>query len=199
MEETIVFIDDGFLAKLSKYFGNGKYLKFNRIDFSKNFAGKQSLVCEKIFYYTAPPFQSEPPTKDEELRKKGHDNFVKKLSKSGEVIIREGRVQRLKIDGKFIYKQKAVDSLAIIDLMSIPLKYSNVKKIILVSSDSDFVPAVESLREFGVKTILYTYYEKRRDSNFSRSNELIKCVDKYVLLTKEDFINALLDKNKRKD
>ncbi|MBU4086838.1 MAG: hypothetical protein KKB21_04660, partial [Nanoarchaeota archaeon] len=26
-----VFIDDGFLAKLSKYFGNGKYLRFDRV------------------------------------------------------------------------------------------------------------------------------------------------------------------------
>lgn len=36
MEETLVFIDAGFLSKLSKYFGGGEYLKYNIINFSKN-------------------------------------------------------------------------------------------------------------------------------------------------------------------
>ena len=106
--------------------------------------------------------------------------------------IREGRCQRLKIDGKFIYKQKAVDSLAIIDLMSIPLEYPNIKKVILIASDSDFVPAIERLRKLNIKIILYTYYEKGRKAKFSTSNELIKLVHKYVLLTKDDFENAKL-------
>ena len=35
MDKTLVFIDDGFLSKLSKHFGNGKYLKIHRKDFSK--------------------------------------------------------------------------------------------------------------------------------------------------------------------
>ncbi|MBI3623722.1 NYN domain-containing protein [Candidatus Pacearchaeota archaeon] len=196
LSDTLVFIDDGFLAKLSKYLGGERYLRFDKIVFAKNIARKQNLQCKQIFYYTAPPFQNDPPTKEEEVRKEGYDKFIGSLQKNHEVTIREGRVQRLKINNEFIYKQKAVDSLAIIDLMKVPLKYPLIKKIILVSSDSDFVPAVESLKEFGVKTILYTYYKKKRNTNFSRSNELIKSVYKYVLLTKEDFDNAPLDKNK---
>jgi hypothetical protein len=46
---------------------------------------------------------------------------------------------------------------------------------------------IEKLRVNNVKTILYTYYEKKRNSHFSRSNYLIKSVHKYVQLTKEDF------------
>ena len=30
MNNTLIFIDEGFLSKLSKYFGEGKYLKFDR-------------------------------------------------------------------------------------------------------------------------------------------------------------------------
>lgn len=78
MEETLFFADDGFIAKLSKYFGNGKYLKFNRITFAKNLAKKQNLICKKIFYYVAPPFQSEPPLKNE-IIKEGYDKFIKGL------------------------------------------------------------------------------------------------------------------------
>ena len=150
--------------------------------------------CKQIFYYTAPPFQSDNPTKTEAEKYKKYESFKNQLSKSQIISIREGRCQRLKINNLFLYKQKAVDSLAIIDLMSIPIKYPNVKKIIIISSDSDFVPAIQSLRELGIKTILYTYYERRRDTNFSRNNELIKSVHKYVLLNKEDLNNTLLKK-----
>jgi len=106
----------------------------------------------------------------------------------------EGRCQRLKIDGEFIFKQKAVDVLLTMDLTNVPIKYPDVKKIILIATDSDFVPVVENLQSQKVKTILYTYYEKKRNTNFSRSNNLIKSVYKYVLLTKEDFEECRLEK-----
>ncbi len=43
------------------------------------------------------------------------------------------------------------------------------------------------MEKLGIKVVLYTYYDKKRNSNFSRSNDLIKSVYKYVLLKKEDF------------
>ena len=60
-KETLVFVDETFLEKLSKHFGQGKYLKFDKISFLLSLAKKQSLMCKKIFYYTAPPFQSPTP------------------------------------------------------------------------------------------------------------------------------------------
>jgi len=197
MENTLILQDGGFLSKLSKHFGSGKYLKYDLINFSKNIAKKQNLFCKRIFYYTAPPFQSARPTEDESRRYKVYEKFRRKLSNYKLISIREGRCQRLKIDGKYIYKQKAVDTLAIIDLMSIPLKYPNIKKVILIASDSDFVPAVKELDKLNIKTILYTYYEKRRTAKFSTSNNLIKSVHKYVLLTKKDFEDDKLIKYKR--
>jgi len=192
-KDTLVFIDANFLSKLSKHFGNGKYLVYDLIKLSENLSGKQKLNCKKFFYYTASPFQSSIPTIEEEKKKDGYDKFLDKLRKRG-VIVREGRCQRLKCEGDFVYKQKAVDILLSMDLMSVPLDYPKIKRIILISSDSDFVPIVESLEEKGVKTILYTYYEKIRDTPFSVSNHLIKSVHKYVLLTKEDFDNSPLIK-----
>jgi len=181
-KETLVFIDSNFISKLSKHFGNGKYILYDLVIFSENLAKKQNLLCKKICYYTAPPFQSSIFTKEEQIKKVGYVKFIDKLRKMG-VVVREGRCQRLKIDGKFEYKQKGVDILLAMDLMNIPLKFPQVKKAILIASDSDFVPIIESLREQEIKTILYTYYEKRRDTIFSRSNHLIKSVYKYVLLS----------------
>lgn len=194
MEDTLVLVDEGFLSKLSKFFGKGRYIKFDKIKFSKNLAKKQNLFCRHIFYYTAPPFQGYPASKDEIKRREKHDKFIKKLSKSSIITIREGRCQRLKIDGKFIYKQKAVDSLVIIDMMRIPIEYKNIKKIILIASDSDFVPVIEYLKKLNIEIILYTNYSKKRESGFSRSNELLKVVNRYVEITKQDFENAPLKK-----
>ena len=193
--KTIVIIDAGFLSKLSKYFGGGRYLKYNIINFSKSIAKKQDFICEHIYYYTAPPFQSNKPTKEESERYKNYENFKNKLLKENIISIREGRCQRLKIDGKFIYGQKGVDALAIIDLMSVPLLYKDMKTIILIANDSDFVPVVKKLKEFNINVILYTHYLKNRKSSFSRSNELLKAVSKYVELIKEDFDIAPLDKS----
>lgn len=195
MESTLVLLDAGFLSKLSKHFGKGNYLKYDIIAFAKNLAKKQNLFCKHVFYYTAPPFQSDKPTNEEAERYRKYTKFIKKISKDTLITIREGRCQRLKIDGNFIFKQKAVDSLAIIDLMSVSIEHPEIRKIILVASDSDFVPVVERLKKVNIRTILYTYYEeKNRRSIFSTSNELIKSVYKYVLLTKENFDIAKLNK-----
>jgi len=197
MEETIVFIDETFLEKLSKHLGDGKYIKYDKVLFAENLAKVQGLFCKNIFYYTSPPFQSPNPSKIEEKKKDGYDRFVNKLRARG-VIVREGRCQRLKIDGEFTFKQKAVDVLLAMDLTNVPLENQNIKKIILISSDSDFVPVIQNLERKGIKTILYTYYEKKRDTPFSRSNHLIKSVYKYALLKKEDFDMAKLIKEKKK-
>ncbi|MBS3077125.1 NYN domain-containing protein [Candidatus Pacearchaeota archaeon] len=196
MEKTVVLIDAGFLSKLSRYFGSGKYLNYDIISFSKNLAAKQKLACEHIYYYTAPPFQSDNPTKTEAEKYKKYESFKNQLSKSQIISIREGRCQRLKIDGNFIYKQRGVDALAIIDLMSVPIEYKDIKKILLIANDSDFVPVVKKPKQIGIKIFLYTYYSKRRESSFSRSNELLKTVSEYGQITRQDFINSPLEKSK---
>ena len=82
----------------------------------------------------------------------------------------------------------------IIDIMSLPLKYKEIKKIILIACDSDFVPVVNEIKRSDIEVILFTYFTKKRNTNFSRSNDLIKSVSKYVLQSKQDFENAPLIK-----
>ena len=43
MEETLVFIDEGFLDKLTKLFGDGVRLKFDKFEFAKAIAEKQAF------------------------------------------------------------------------------------------------------------------------------------------------------------
>ena len=197
MDKTLVFIDDGFLSKLSKFFGDGRHLKLYRKKFANFLCSKENLICEKIFVYTSAPFQSPRITKEEVKRKEGYDRFIRSLLEEN-IIVREGRCQRLKIGNEFVFNQKGVDTLLTMDLMKVPLKYREIKRIILVASDSDFVPIIKDLQfEEGVEVVLYTYFDRNRKSKFSTSNELIKSAHKYVVLNKNDFLEVSKNENRR--
>ena len=190
MEKVIFFIDAGFLSKVSYKLGEGHYFKYDLLKFSKLLSGKQSLIFKHLFFYNAPPFQSQNPTNEERKRKTAYDEFVLKLNVNKEVTIREGRCQRLKVDGKYLYKQKGVDTLITMDLMKLPTEESKVKNIVLIASDSDFVPIINHLKKSGINVFLYTYFERDRKSKFSTSNKLLGAVTRYFKLRKEDFQNC---------
>jgi len=192
MEKVVVMVDAGFLSKVSYKLGEGHYFKYNLLKFVKNLAGKQDLIFKHLFFYNSPPFQSSKPSKQENKRKEDYDSFTQKLNQNKEVTIREGRCQRLKIDGIYKYKQKGVDTLLTMDLMDIPNLHPKVNKIILIASDSDFVPIINRLKDMGRDIILYTYFERSRKSKFSTSNKLLKAVTRYIKLTKQDFLNSRL-------
>ncbi|MEK6859481.1 MAG: NYN domain-containing protein [Nanoarchaeota archaeon] len=200
MEETLVFIDEGFLDKLTKLLGNGIRLKFDKFEFAKKIAEKQNLICEHLFYYTAPPFQGTPPTKKEKSMKEGYDKFIFSLSKNKNITVREGRCQRIiSSNGKIDYNQKGVDVLLTIDLSHIKEDFPEIKKVVLISSDTDFCPVIKDIeKREDIEIILYTYFDKKRGSKFSLSNELISCCSKYFKLTKQDFENAPLNKEEER-
>ena len=201
MEDTLVFVDEGFLDKLTKLFGDGKRLKFDKFDFAKRISKKQNLLCKQLFYYTCPPFQSEISSEKERSMKEGYDKFISALSKNKDIIIRQGRCQRIiNQDGKIEFNQKGVDVLLTIDLSHINDDFPEIRKLILVSSDTDFCPIIKDVKKReNIEVILYTYFDRKRGSKFSLSNELISCCSKYVKLTKEDFTSCLLNKNKKEN
>ena len=185
-EKVLVFIDAGFLSELSKHFGKREYLKFKINDFVNNLCLNNGFIPEKIFYYTLPPYQSNKPDKEQVERKEKYDSFRGSLIKEG-IIFREGRIQRLKINNEFIYKQKGTDTLLTIDLSHIKEDYFDIKKIILISSDTDFCPVIEDIKKRRMKIILFTYFDRKRGSPFSLSNHLLKSCSKWIKLTEGDF------------
>ena len=113
--------------------------------------------------------------------------------------VEEGRVQKIRdSDGKVKYTQKGVDTLLIMRLSFVPIDFSNIKKIVLVSSDTDFCPVIEELKAKNIEVILYSYNERKRDTKFSISNHLIRCCSIYIKLSKQDFDGVPL-KNKPKN
>lgn len=187
MENAFVFIDGAYLSLVSKYFGKGKYLKIDLFLFANYLASKQNLVCSKLFYYTAPPYQSSQPTIKENKLKAGYDSFINKIKSNHKIVLREGRLQKL---GDNEFAQKGVDTLITMDLMEAPLR-DNLKTIILLTSDTDFVPILNKLRnDYKIKIILYYFTDRIRNSGFSMSNYILTACDIKVLLKIEDFYNC---------
>lgn len=149
--------------------------------FAKNIAKSKNLECKKIYFYTAPPYQSSIPTKEENTRKANYDKFILKLEEVG-IIIREGRCQ--KIDN--IFQQKGVDTLLTIDLSRIPKK-EEIYDVIVLTSDTDFVPIINDLSEDGINVILAYFTDKKRKSGLSLSNHLWRACKDKIRIKKEYF------------
>lgn len=182
LKETIVFIDGEYLSLVSKRLLGSDKPAYDLQRFAFNLAKEQNLWCKRVFYYTAPPYQSKKTTKQEDDRKSRYDKFISRLVRRG-FIVREGRCQKTGDS----FRQKGVDTLLTMDLLEMPLS-EGVTTLILVTGDTDFVPVLDRIRsKHGVKVALYYYSDRVRDSRFSMSNHLINACDKRVALSKAHF------------
>lgn len=157
------------------------------------FARFSDLLCadsnmERLFtfYYDCPPFQSDPPTKEEKTRKSGFDRFVYKLKTYPRFQVRLGKLSRVDSqcehcgDKTTKYKQKRVDNLLTVDLTRAIWK-DNISKAILITGDSDFVPAVEEANRAQILT--HVYY--LRSANTAIHDELFMACSERTEITRQ--------------
>jgi len=188
MEDTLIFVDDGFFGLVKKHFQEESKKTARYLQTFRNICKKEKLNLKHLFIYTAPPYQSPNPTKKEDFLMSRYQNMTKMLRNKKWVTLREGRCQKfIGRSGKEDFCQKGIDALIIMDMYDFKEKYPEIKKIILIASDSDFVPVIERMKQKKVEIILYTYFDRKRNSRFSTSNHLLKIVSRWVKLTKKDF------------
>jgi uncharacterized LabA/DUF88 family protein len=188
MDETLIFVDDGFFGLVKKHFQreDGKPKRY--LQTFRNICKKEKLSLKHLFVYTCPPYQSPKPTKKEDFLTSRYQSMTKMFRNKEWVTLREGRCQKI-IDsnGEEDFCQKGVDALVIMDMYDIKDNYPNIKKIILIASDSDFVPLIERMKQRGFEIIIYTYFDRTRNSRFSTSNHLLKVASRWEKLTSRDF------------
>ncbi len=187
MEDTLIFVDDGFFGLVKKHFQkeDGKPNKY--LQTFRNICKKENFNLKHLFVYTAPPYQSPNQTEREAFLMSRYQNMTKMLRKKRWITLREGRCQKyINEKGKEDFCQKGVDALVIMDMYDIKENYPEIKKIILIASDS--VPVIKRMKQKGFKIIIYTYFDRKRKSKFSTSNQLLKIASKWVKLNKEDFL-----------
>ncbi|MBS3170409.1 NYN domain-containing protein [Candidatus Woesearchaeota archaeon] len=188
MEDTLIFVDDGFFGLVKKHFSNECKKTQKYLQTFRNICKKENLNLKHLYIYTAPPFQSSKPTEKENFLMGKYQNMTQMLRMKKWITLREGRCQKhINIEGREEFCQKGVDALIIMDLYDISENYPQIKKVIMIASDSDFVPIIERMKNKGFEIILYTYFDRERKSRFSTSNHLLKVVSKWIKLTKEDF------------
>jgi uncharacterized LabA/DUF88 family protein len=175
MEERIFIIIDGnnFYHRL-KEVDLKNLLNFNYEKFTQFLVGKRKLVLRK--YYIG-AVREEPNIKSKEMMR-NQRILLGKLQKEGWEI---GFGQLLKTNEG--YHEKGVDVLIAVDLLV--GAYEDIyDTAILVSSDTDLIPAIERVRLRG-KKIEYIGFSHKP------SYGLIKNSDIRKLLTKEDLMSFL--------
>ncbi len=188
MEDCVVIIDDGFYKLVKKYFQDRGDVRGKLLKSFRNICKNEDFKLKHLFFCTAPPYQNKIPTKKEDFLKQKHDRLVSLLGYKKWITVQEGRCQRLKMDENYKYFQKGVDSWIIFDLARLKLDFPEVKKVVLVSSDSDFAPIIKEIQERdNIEVVLYTYFDKKRGSPFSLSNHLLDACFRFVKLKEEDF------------
>lgn len=161
-----VLIDGAYLTKiLDVDFGKPK---IDLARFSDILCGKNERL--RTYYYNCMPYQSCPPTEEERRRFAAMDKFVYTLKKLPRFEVKLGRLGC--IGGEFV--QKRVDIALAVDLVRLSCGRM-IGKAVIVTGDSDFVPAIEAAKEAGVLTVLYY-------SPSSIHDELLSAVDESVVI-----------------
>ncbi len=170
MDKAAVFIDGGYLSKVLKnVFGE------SAIDFLK----LSDLVCGgcerfRTYYYNCMPYQSNPPTAEEQALYSGMQSFIFNLSRLPRFEIRLGRLQKI---SPSLFRQKGIDVLLSIDMVQIAWT-NKIEKAVLVSGDSDFTPAIKRTKEAGVLT---TLYYSRGPGVYTHDELWIACDERYEI------------------
>jgi len=175
MHRSALFIDGGYLAKVLKSsFGE------RRIDYLK----LSEKLCEdserlRTYYYNCMPYQSHPPTRKETERFAKADRFLFTLRRLPRFEVRLGKLSR--IGGQFV--QKRVDILLAVDLVRMSWD-KQIQTAVLLTGDSDFVPAVQAAKDAGVLTQLHY------SSNAVHDELLDTCDDCFEITT--DLIDEVM-------
>ena len=186
MGVTAVFIDGGYLEKVLQHEHAGAQVDFERLVSAMVDQGDELL---RAYYYHCLPYQSDPPTEAEKARYAPKHRFFTALRHLPRFEVRLGRLafRGRSADGKPIFQQKGVDLMLGVDMVRLATK-GRIAKMVLVSGDSDFTPAVEAVKQEGVLATLWHGGHAARPSR-----ELVEKSDDRRELT-SSFIQSVLRK-----
>jgi uncharacterized LabA/DUF88 family protein len=152
MGQTAIFVDGGYFDRVSRDCGSP------RIDFGKlatELSKPDDLL--RTYYYHCLPYMSPVPTQEEEERYAGKQRFFSALNRLNRFEVREGKLEYRGTDresGRPIFEQKRVDIYLGVDLIMLATK-QRIHRAILITGDSDFLPAIRAAKNEGVLIHLF--------------------------------------------
>jgi uncharacterized LabA/DUF88 family protein len=144
---TAIFIDGGYLDHVLAASGFSGRIDLSRL--SAHLAGSSELL--RTCYYHCLPYQSDVPTSEEAARFARMQRFLDALERLPRYLVRTGQLVRRGSyqDGSPVLEQKQVDILLALDVALLAVK-RQVTEMVLVTGDSDFLPALRIARDEGV-------------------------------------------------
>lgn len=151
MGRAAIFIDGGYLDYVFKDLGLPR-VNFDK--FAQLLAGPDDLL--RTYYYHCLPYQSDKPTEEEAERFAAKQRFFHALSRLDRFQVREGKLafRGTNQEGKPIFQQKGVDISLAVDLVLLASK-QQITRAVVVTGDSDFMPALKAAKNEGVLIHLY--------------------------------------------
>jgi uncharacterized LabA/DUF88 family protein len=175
LAKAAIFIDGGYLAAILRNYFGGMRVDFSRL--SEKLA--QPDLRFRTYNYYCMPYQSNPPTMEERNRYEDAMRFFNALRMSPRFEVRHGRLKRgLDDRGRPTFEQKGVDVLMSVDLVKLAAT-NQIDRAVLVTGDSDFVPAIKVAKE-SINVSLY-YYPR------TVHNELMQVCDDRIEITSTFF------------
>ncbi len=149
-----IFIDGGYLISWAKK--HGITLKYEDLaDYLlKPLRKSVPLDLMRCYFYYCAPWMSPEPTDSEKRRMVEHDQFMEELSKIDRWSVRLGKLQKRRDGYKEYFEQKRVDVLLSVDMVR-HAAAGHIQHAIVVAGDSDFIPALDAVKESGATVTLW--------------------------------------------
>lgn len=146
MDKAVVFIDGAHLHKvLERRFRNAKV---DMLALSEHAVGDAERL--RTYYYHCMPYLGESPTPEDRRRYENMETFISNLRRLPRFEVRLGK---LSVFGEE-YVQKRVDVQLSVDMVRMSWG-GQIQMAVLISGDSDFVPAVLAAKDAGVIVRIY--------------------------------------------
>ena len=152
LDRCAIFIDGAYFFYILRNEFAGARINYERL----SLALSEGTNLLRTYYYSALPFQSNPPTANERGIYARSRQFFSTLNLLPRYTVKLGRTERRGVnpDGSTIYEQKRVDILLAVDLVKLSSD-GHVQQAILIAGDSDFIPAIAAAKSDGVVVKLY--------------------------------------------
>ena len=149
-----IFIDGGYLLSWAKK--NNITPKYSEIaDYLiKPLRKTVPLDLLRCYFYYCAPWMSPEPTESEKRRMEEHEQFMEELSKLERWSVRLGKLQKRRDGYKEYFEQKRVDVLLSVDMVR-HAAAGHIQHAIVLAGDSDFIPAIEAVKESGATVSLW--------------------------------------------
>ena len=182
-----VLIDGGYLNKILKKYS--VHIDEKAIHTIVTASIEKKEILHKVLYYDCRPYkfsENEDSVYSEEITFERNNQLLNTLAKQDQYVLRLGKLKFLGRDntGHPILVQKGVDIRIALDMARIVM-VSKVERLIIITGDTDLVPAMEMVRTYDIQIVTINMdnlaNELYSHSDFIRTIDINKLIQKRKL------------------